>query len=51
LIGSIGKLQNVCATWHLSPIKTIEQAREREVIVAAAAARPTLRSCRACSMR
>jgi tripartite-type tricarboxylate transporter receptor subunit TctC len=37
-IGSIGKLQNVCATWHLSPIKTIEQARQREVIVAAAAA-------------
>ena len=37
-LGSIGKLQNVCATWHLSPIKTIEQAREREVIVAAAAA-------------
>src|SRR6266566_9810081 len=37
-IGSIGKLQNVCATWHLSAIKTIEQAREREVIVAAAAA-------------
>ncbi len=22
-IGSIGKLQNVCATWHTSPIKTI----------------------------
>jgi hypothetical protein len=37
-IGSIGKLENVCATWHTSPIKTIEQAREREVIVAAAAA-------------
>jgi tripartite-type tricarboxylate transporter receptor subunit TctC len=37
-IGSIGKLQNVCATWHTSPIKRIEQAREREVIVAAAAA-------------
>ena len=37
-IGSIGKLQNVCATWHTSPIKTIEQAREREVITAAAAA-------------
>jgi len=36
--GSIGKLQNVCATWHTSPIKTIAQAREREVIVAAAAA-------------
>jgi tripartite-type tricarboxylate transporter receptor subunit TctC len=37
-IGSIGKLQNVCATWHTSSIKHIEQAREREVIVAAAAA-------------
>jgi tripartite-type tricarboxylate transporter receptor subunit TctC len=37
-IGSIGKLQNVCATWHSSPIKRIEQAQEREVIVAAAAA-------------
>src|SRR6476659_3798760 len=37
-IGSIGKLQNVCATWHTSPIKRIEQAREREVIVAAAGA-------------
>lgn len=37
-LGSIGKLQNVCATWHTSPIKTIEDARQREVIVAAAAA-------------
>src|SRR6476646_9475770 len=37
-LGSIGKLQNVCATWHTSPIKTIEQAREREVVTAAAAA-------------
>jgi tripartite-type tricarboxylate transporter receptor subunit TctC len=37
-IGSIGKLQNVCATWHKSPIKTIKQATEREVIVAAAGA-------------
>ena len=35
-LGSIGKLQNVCATWITSPIKTIEQAREREVIVAGA---------------
>jgi tripartite-type tricarboxylate transporter receptor subunit TctC len=35
-IGSIGKLQNVCATWHESPIKTIAAAREREVVVAAA---------------
>ncbi len=37
-IGSIGKLQNVCATWHASPIKSIRQATEREVIVAAAGA-------------
>lgn len=37
-LGSIGKLENVCATWITSPIKTIEQARTREVIVAAAAA-------------
>jgi tripartite-type tricarboxylate transporter receptor subunit TctC len=37
-LGSIGKLENVCATWHTSPIKTIAQAREREVVVAAAAA-------------
>jgi tripartite-type tricarboxylate transporter receptor subunit TctC len=37
-LGSIGKLENVCATWITSPIKTIAQAREREVIVAGAAA-------------
>src|SRR3954471_10710855 len=37
-LGSIGKLQNVCATWHTSPIKTIQQAQQREVVVAAAAA-------------
>lgn len=37
-LGSIGKLDNVCATWITSPIKTIAQAREREVIVAGAAA-------------
>jgi tripartite-type tricarboxylate transporter receptor subunit TctC len=37
-LGSIGKLENVCATWVTSPIKTIEQAREREVIVAGAGA-------------
>jgi tripartite-type tricarboxylate transporter receptor subunit TctC len=37
-LGSIGKLENVCATWITSPIRTIAQAREREVIVAAAAA-------------
>jgi tripartite-type tricarboxylate transporter receptor subunit TctC len=37
-IGSIGKLENICATWHTSPIKNIGQAMQREVIVAAAAA-------------
>lgn len=37
-IGSIGKLQNVCATWHESPIKSIRQAQEREVIVGGAGA-------------
>jgi tripartite-type tricarboxylate transporter receptor subunit TctC len=37
-LGSIGKLQNVCATWHLSPVRSIEDARRREVIVAAAGA-------------
>jgi tripartite-type tricarboxylate transporter receptor subunit TctC len=37
-IGSVGKLENICATWYTSPVKTIAQAREREVIVAAAAA-------------
>lgn len=37
-IGSIGKLQNICATWHTSPVKTMEQATQREVVVAAAGA-------------
>jgi tripartite-type tricarboxylate transporter receptor subunit TctC len=37
-LGSIGKLQNVCATWHRSEVKTIAAARAREVIVAAAGA-------------
>ncbi len=34
-IGSIAKQQTVCATWHTSPIKTIAQARQREVTVSA----------------
>jgi tripartite-type tricarboxylate transporter receptor subunit TctC len=37
-LGSIGKLQNVCATWHDSAVKTIADARLRDVIVAAAGA-------------
>jgi tripartite-type tricarboxylate transporter receptor subunit TctC len=37
-LGSIGKLENVCFTWHTSPVKTIADARAGEVIVAAAGA-------------
>jgi tripartite-type tricarboxylate transporter receptor subunit TctC len=37
-LGSIGKLQNICATWHRSEVKSIAAARAREVIVAAAGA-------------
>jgi tripartite-type tricarboxylate transporter receptor subunit TctC len=37
-IGSISAQQNICATWHSSPIKTIEQAKAREVTVAATGA-------------
>jgi tripartite-type tricarboxylate transporter receptor subunit TctC len=37
-LGSIGKLENVCATWHTSPVKTIADARAHEAIVAAAGA-------------
>jgi tripartite-type tricarboxylate transporter receptor subunit TctC len=35
IVGSIGKQQNVCGTWHTNPIKTIDQAKMREVTVAA----------------
>ena len=34
-IGSISKQQNVCATWHTNPVKTIAQAKTAEVIVTA----------------
>ena len=37
-IGSIGKHQNICATWHASKTKTLEDARARETIVAATGA-------------
>jgi hypothetical protein len=37
-LGSIGKLQNVCAIWHEHPIKTIEQARVQEFTAAGAGA-------------
>lgn len=34
-IGSIGKQQAVCTTWHTVPIKTIEDARRQQVLVSA----------------
>jgi tripartite-type tricarboxylate transporter receptor subunit TctC len=34
-VGSISKQQNICGTWHTHPVKTIEQARSRQVIVTA----------------
>jgi tripartite-type tricarboxylate transporter receptor subunit TctC len=37
-VGSIAKQQTVCATWHMSKIKTIEQARQQEVTVSATGA-------------
>jgi len=37
-VGSISKQQNICATWHTSPIKTIAQAKTRELTVAATGA-------------
>jgi tripartite-type tricarboxylate transporter receptor subunit TctC len=37
-IGSIGKQQQICVTWHTSPIKKVEQAKEREVVVSATGA-------------
>jgi tripartite-type tricarboxylate transporter receptor subunit TctC len=37
-LGSIGKLMNVCVTWHTSPVKTIQQAQQHQVIVSASGA-------------
>ncbi len=37
-LGSIGKLQNICMTWHTSKVATIEQARQTQVTVAGAGA-------------
>jgi tripartite-type tricarboxylate transporter receptor subunit TctC len=34
-IGSIGKQQNICATWYTSPIKTLDQAKAQPVTVSA----------------
>lgn len=40
-IGSIAKQNSVCITWHESPIKTIDDAKKREVIVASSGAATT----------
>lgn len=37
-IGSVGKQQNVCATWHTHPVKTIEQAIGRDITVSSTGA-------------
>ena len=37
-VGSIGKQQNICVTWHTSPVKTIAQAKTRELSVSATGA-------------
>lgn len=37
-LGSIGKQQQTCLTWHTSPIKTIEDAMKREAVFAASGA-------------
>jgi tripartite-type tricarboxylate transporter receptor subunit TctC len=37
-IGSMGKQQQICVTWNTSPIKTIEQAKEKEMTVSATGA-------------
>jgi tripartite-type tricarboxylate transporter receptor subunit TctC len=37
-VGSISRQQNICATWHTSPVRTIEQAKSKEVIVTATGA-------------
>ena len=34
-VGSIGKHQNICTTWHKSPINTFEKAKSSQVVVAA----------------
>ncbi|HTI85056.1 MAG TPA: tripartite tricarboxylate transporter substrate-binding protein [Alphaproteobacteria bacterium] len=40
-IGSIGKQTGTCLTWHTSPVKTIEDAQKREVLVGATGADST----------
>ena len=35
-LGSMGKQQNICVTWHTSPIKTLDQARAKKDMVVSA---------------
>jgi len=37
-IGSIGQHQHICAVWHTSPIKSFDDAKKREVVLAATGA-------------
>jgi tripartite-type tricarboxylate transporter receptor subunit TctC len=37
-VGSISQQQNICATWHTSPVRTLDEAKTREVIVTATGA-------------
>ena len=37
-LGSIGKLQNICMTWHTNKVTTIDEARRTDVTVAGAGA-------------
>ena len=37
-LGSMGKLQNVCTTWHQNDAKTLEDLRRKEVMVGASGA-------------
>jgi tripartite-type tricarboxylate transporter receptor subunit TctC len=50
-VGSIAKQQTVCATWHTSRIKTIDQARQQEVTVSATGDRAIAPPCPGFSMR
>lgn len=37
-VGSIGKLQNICATWHTSKARTFSDTKARQTVVAATGA-------------
>ena len=50
-IGSIGKQQNICITWHTNPIRTIEQAIGRPITVASTGATGFSATWGWCSMR